>query len=122
MIITANIKKDKFFRRYVDIINVLFNLSNRELDILSLLIELDYSWHTDKYKDILDASSRKYIMRETYVNKSNLSRYVSILKDKNILVKNSDDGWEVNKRFIPVIENNHFIITFNIGLEEDNKS
>ena len=53
MIVKASIKKNKFFRRYVEIINVMFNLSNREMDVLALLLELDYGWHSDKFKNIL---------------------------------------------------------------------
>lgn len=118
MVINASIRKDKFFRRYVDVINVLFNLSNREMDVLALLLELDHGWHSDKFKNILDTSSRKYIMKESYVNKSNLSRYISIFKDMRIIVPVGDDGWEVDKRFMPIIKDDKLTITFNINIEE----
>lgn len=118
MVIEASIKKTRFFRRYVEIINVLFNLSNREMDILALLMELDYQWHNDKFKNILDTSSRKYIMKETYVNKSNLSRYIATFKDRGIITPISD-GWEINKKIKPTIIEGVLGITFNINIEDN---
>jgi hypothetical protein len=121
MVVKASIKQSKFFRRYVEIINVLFNLSNREMDVLALLLELDNDWHSDKFKNILDTSSRKYVMKETYVNKSNLSRYISIFKDKKIIVPVGDDGWEVNRSIMPIIKDDNIVITFNINIENNNE-
>lgn len=118
MEINASIKNTRFFRRYVDIVNVLFNLSNREMDILALLMELDHNWHTNKFKDILDTSSRKYIMKESYVNKSNLSRYISLFKEKNI-ISQIDDGWEINRKIMPDIIDNKLVIKFNINIEDE---
>jgi len=118
MIVKASIKEARFFRRYVEIINVLFNLSNREMDILALLIELDYQWHNDKFKNILDTSSRKYIMKETYVNKSNLSRYIASFKEKGIITP-IEDGWEINKKISPAIKDNNLVITFDLKIENN---
>jgi len=120
MVIDASINNSRFFRKYVEIINVLFNLSNREMDILALLIELDYNWHTDKYKNILDSSSRKYIMQESRVNKSNLSRYISLFKEKRIIVENNN-GWEIRNKFVPTIEDNKLVILFNLNLINNDK-
>ncbi len=127
MVVKASIKKTRFFKRYVEIINVLFNLSNRETDVLALLMELDYNWHNDKFKNILDTSSRKYVMKETYVNKSNLSRYIASFKDKGIL-STTPDGWEISKKVMPVIKeikddsgkiiSKGMVITFNINIED----
>jgi hypothetical protein len=96
------------------------------MDVLALLLELDHGWHSDKFKNILDTSSRKYIMKESYVNKSNLSRYITLFKDYRILVP-IDDGWEIDKKFMPVIEDvldeenkvisQNMTITFNINIE-----
>lgn len=129
MVIKASIAKNKFYRRYVEIINVLFNLSNREMDVLALLIELDASWHSDKFKDILDTSSRKYIMKETYVNKSNLSRYISIFKDRKIIVPIGDDGWEISRLVMPILNTTvskdgktsqeNLVISFNINVTNE---
>ena len=118
MVVKASIKKSRFFKRYVEIINVLFNLSNREMDVLALLIELDYYWHNTKFKNILDTSSRKYIMKETYVNKSNLSRYIATFKEKGILAP-VEDGWEINKKVVPVIKDNSLVITFNLDIKDE---
>jgi hypothetical protein len=87
------------------------------MDILALLIELDYQWHNDKFKNILDTSSRKYIMKETYVNKSNLSRYIASFKEKGIITP-IEDGWEINKKIRPIINNNNLVITFNLNIED----
>ena len=119
MVITASFPENKFFRKYIDIINVLLVLSNREMDVLALLMRVDYGWHSAMFKDILDGTSRKYIMRESYVNKSNLSRYISLFKEKDILVNPKNEGWEINRKIMPKIKGDDFTLTFEIKIKEN---
>lgn len=110
-------KKSVLIRQYVEVINVLLNLSNRELDVLALLIEIDLGWNEYLEKNILDTTSRKHIMKETLMNKANLSRYLSILKGRNAIVK-IKDGWCINEKLLPVLNNNKITIHFNLSLDE----
>lgn len=110
-------KKYKMVRQYVEIINVLLELSNREMDVLALLILIDLDWDSIREKDILDSTSRKYIMKETFMNKANLSRYIAILKDKKAIVS-SGEGWKINEKILPVINNNEIKVHFNLKLDE----
>jgi len=108
-------KQSKMIRQYVDIINVLLNLTNREMDVLALFMEIDLDWDKTKNKDIIDADSRKYVMQETLMNKANLSRYITILKGKDAIVK-LGDGWGINEKILPVINDNSIQVHFNLQL------
>ena len=70
-------------------------------------------------KNILTRETRKAIMKETMVNKNNLSKYVYTLKDRGLIVKNAHGGWEVAKLFTPDIEEDVLKINFIIGIEDE---
>jgi hypothetical protein len=117
-IINSKVNKfDKMIRQYVEIINVLLGLSNREMDLLALLMCIDLKWADTKYKNILDTYSRKYIMKETLMNKANLSRYISILKEKNALIE-TEFGWIINRSLLPIVNENKIKINFNLKVDD----
>ena len=99
MIFSKRIKRKNLYSEYVKWLNVILGLSGRELDILAILIKLDINWPIDKVKNIINKSCRSYIMRETLVNKNNLSRYIRKFKEKKILV-NIDNNWVINYDYI----------------------
>jgi hypothetical protein len=96
----ASRPKKKILRTYLDMINGMFRFTERERDVLSILFDLDLHWNFDRPKNIIDMNSRRYVMQNTFINKNNLSKYISKFKDKKILVK-SETGWVVHKDFIP---------------------
>lgn len=102
MVFKVNTNKKRFYRQYVGILNSALDLSNRELDVLAIILELDINWDRESYKDIIDAGSRKEIMAKTLVNKHNLSRYIKKYKDKKVILL-IDGGWVFNPNLIPVV-------------------
>ena len=120
------VKRRNLYRQIAKVLNGLNDLSPREMEIFGILLKINDTWvpllQTDT-KNILTRETRKAIMKETLVNKNNLSKYLSMLKDKGLIVKNVHDGWEINGMFLPTFEpetNNSIVkINFTIGLEDE---
>jgi len=92
------------------------------MEIFGILLRINDNWRpllpTDT-KNILTRETRKAIMKDTRINKNNLSKYLSNLKDKSLIVKNAFGGWEVAEMFTPKIENDLVRVIFTIGIEDD---
>ena len=112
------IKRSNLYKEYAKILNGEMDLSPRELEILSILLKIDTEWHPileHDHKDILSTDNRRRIMREAIVNKNNLSKYISELKDKRYLYLNKDNGWEIAPLLaLPEIVNNILEVTFTL--------
>jgi hypothetical protein len=117
MTFKRKVKSRYKLKEYVRILNSIFELSDRECQIFATLLEMDLNWvpkvQTD-IKNITSTEHRRAIMRETRLNKSNLSTYITALKNKRILVETSpDDTWEVNRNLIPSFaEDGSMVINF----------
>jgi len=98
-----SISKKHLFREYVNILNGLLQLSNKECEVLAILLQINYNKTT--LSDILHKDIRKYIMDELNIKKSNLSKYLSTLKEKGVISKDYK-GHYINKMFIPDISDN----------------
>ncbi len=116
------VKKSNIYREYARILNGILDLSPREMEIFSLLLRIDSEWQavlqTDT-KNILSTDNRKRVMRETHVNKNNLSKYISILKERGLLVQSPHDGWEVTEELSPVIIGQLLEIVFTLDMKDD---
>lgn len=97
MILQKKVQKKRLYREYVSILNGIYELSNKEMDVFAALLAVDFSWPVEiRHRDIVDNSSRAYLSKTFSMNRSNVSRYVTKLKDKGILVLNKSLGWEIN--------------------------
>ena len=121
------VKKRNLYRQIARVLNGLNDLSPREMEIFGILLKINNNWvpllPTDT-KNILTRETRKSIMRETRINKNNLSKYLSNLKDRNLVVKNAFGGWEIAEMFTPSVEvaedKTEFVrINFIMGIEDD---
>jgi len=97
-----HIKKEDLYTEYVRILNSQLRLSDREAELFALLLKVDNKWEPKlgEPKNILSTDIRRAIMRETLINKNNLSKYISVLRDKGILVR-TEHGYEIREMFIP---------------------
>lgn len=130
------VKKNKLYKEFVDILNGKLHLSHRELELLTFLVKAETEWQPrieGEEKNILSTDSRRLVMKETMINKSNLSKYLNVLKDKGILSHNGKK-FELNPLLIPTIgkvtkeewdelykklgDKNTINILFNIIIEE----
>ncbi len=112
--LVKTVEKDSLCREFIEILNGILQLTEREKDLLLLLIELDInSPKIPGYnKNVVSTENRKYLRDKTGVTNDNLSRYLQKLKDKGLVVKGkADDEWYVNPAVIPEIIGDRVQIT-----------
>lgn len=114
------IKNKDIYKEYVNILNGLLQLSGKEMEILSLLLEIEMNniHILGKKQDLLSTDNRRALMENTGINKNNLSMYIKVLKDKGIILED-DNGHYVNKMFIPDIEEDKSETIFILNLKEN---
>lgn len=121
-VLKKTIKKKSLYREYVNLLNGLLQLSERELQLLSMFVKIDTEWtpKADKdTKDILSTDNRKLIMKETLINKNNLSKYIKKLRDKGLIIPTDDGGYEVIALLRPDIKDNNVNLSFIIEINND---
>ena len=106
------VKDKNKYREFVKVLNGILQLSDREVEVLSLLIKLDAEWPEDFHKNVLSTDSRKFVMSATKVNKNNLTKYINKFKSKGILDTTGYNTWGVNNLFIPILKDNKTSVTF----------
>lgn len=119
------IQKKHLRKELINIINGTIELTEREKQVLLTLIQLDEEWRPAfeaDYKDVMSTDSRKAVMRETHLHKANLVKYSKVLKDKGLLIENTQGGWEVNPLLTTKPVNNILEITYTIELENENNT
>jgi CRISPR/Cas system CSM-associated protein Csm4 (group 5 of RAMP superfamily) len=116
----AYIPKKKILRKYVSILNSMLNLTEREMDILALLMEIDLNWSSSAPKNVIDTRSRRYIMQNTYVNKNNLSKHIKKYKELGVLSNVEGKRWVINPTLSPssLYTDNKITVEFTLNLEK----
>jgi hypothetical protein len=100
------INRKKVYKEYVNILNGNLQLSFREADVFSILLQLNDEWHNMivATNNILSTDVRRELMRETRIKKTNLARYIKGLASKGILLPTEKGGYMLNEMFIPDIQ------------------
>ncbi len=117
------IKHRELYRQFLVLINSLLQFTDKELDVLALLLQIQEERIPvlGKSVDILSTDSRRLIMAETRVNKNNLSKYVRKMKDLDVVLKD-DKGHYINDMFVPKIENGAIELLFVLEIKDENQS
>lgn len=114
-----SVKSKNKYREFLKVLNGVLQLSDREVDVLSILLQLDVEWGNNfNLKNILSTDSRKAVMSSTKINKNNLTKYIVKFKSLGILRNTTDKTWIVNEMFVPQIENNKVTISFILDINE----
>lgn len=119
---TKVVKRKNLYSQIGKILNGVSELSPRQMQIFSILLKVDSEWRPvldNDIKNILNPIVRKAIMRDTKINKNNLSRYISELKDKGLLIENEQGGYEVKKGLRPVEQDRILNIVFTLIIEDE---
>ena len=119
--LVKSVNKTDLYREFLKSLNGVLQLTDRELDLMILLVELDVN--TPKIpgysKNVISTENRKYLKSATGVTNDNLSRYIGKLKDKGLIIKGkADDEWMVNPALVPEIIGDRVQITIVLRLEK----
>lgn len=112
----------KLFSEYVKIMNGIFGLSKRETEVYSFMVKLDTEWHpvSEKdFKNILSTSNRRLIIRECNINKTNLSRFIAVLKGKGLVTVNQNGGYEIPSSIAIDLHNKIVEVVFTLEVLEN---
>lgn len=112
--------KNRLLNNYVNALNWMFLLQDKALQILAILMELQLNWPEGTPIDILNKESRQYISKRMFIKRSNLSKYLRIIRDRGI-VKYTVDGAKVKEEFMPVIYDNGIDVNIRVYYEDESK-
>jgi len=109
------VSRDTVFTDYVNILNGVFRLSKREVEVFSLMLR----FNEDTDSDLLDFSYiRKVIVETLGISEANLSRYLGTLKDRRLLVL-KDNKWVINENIKPTLEDGLVEVTLRLEIDEE---
>lgn len=120
---TKKIQKQNLYKEFLNILNGLLRLSDREAELLALFMQLDAEWKSilgTTNKDILSTDYRRSILETMGISKTNLAKYIRKFKNKGILVENSLGGIEVNSLFMPKETGGIIEVTFTLDTQDGN--
>lgn len=115
------VSKDNLNYEFLKSLNGILQLTDRELELLNKLIELDISFNpTLGYsKNVASTENRKLIRRTLGITPDNLSRYLTKFKKEGLLVQGKiEDELIVNKILIPELIKDRVQITIILKVNE----
>lgn len=120
--LVKTVKKTDLYREFLTSLDGVLQLTNREQDLMVLLIEIDVN--TPKLpgynKNVISTENRRYLKAKTGITSDNLSRYLGKLRDKGLIIKGkADDEWMVNPALIPEVIGDRVQLTIVLRLESD---
>lgn len=120
--LVKTVSRTDLYREFLNSLNGILNLTERELQLLTTFIELDVN--TPKLpnvrKNVISTENRKYIKRTLGITPDNLSRYITKFKQQGILrVGKAEDEVMVNKALIPEIIGDRVQITIILKVNKD---
>lgn len=113
-----------YFRQYLTLINPLYNLTEKERNVLAYLLYLDY-----KYKDlplgtrdklIFDYDSKVEISNEFNIPMASVNNTITDLRKKSYLGESFILGKKLNYniKLLPVLDNKRNTLTFTFEIVE----
>lgn len=116
MNLRQKITRKKLYSEYVRVLNGILRLSNREAEVLSLLLAADDL--NDPY-NVNSKQVRKIITDKLGISEANLSKYLHTLKEKKLLVKGPNNKWVINDHIRPTRGDNEIIeVTITLEVHE----
>lgn len=112
--LVKTVTNDSLIREFLQSLNGILGLTERELQLLTELIKIDLSYVPDglSSKNVISTKNRKDIIAKLGVTKDNLSRYIRSFKEKGILkLGPAEDEVSVNTVLIPNVIGDRVQIT-----------
>jgi hypothetical protein len=99
------------------VINNLLNLTHRELEVFSLLVNYELEVIKGLRKPMSPTELRREIMSDTRVNKNNLTKYINLFVEKQLVSRNDRGIISVNNMILPIVEDNQIVVEFRLNWE-----
>jgi len=116
MKLQKKVNKSNFYIDFVNILNGVLQLSGREAEVFSHILEFSDNGFKD---NINHKTIRTLIVKDMGISEANLSRYLNTLKVKGLIVKGDNNKWIINDNIIPVFINDSVEINFTLNIQED---
>lgn len=120
-LLRKTISKRELVDEFLQALNGLMKLTNRQLELLAELIKLDMTYISipGRNKNIANKDNRKHIITTLGITKDNLSRYIKQFVEKGILIKGpAEDELRVWEPLIPLIIGDRIQITMILHLKD----
>jgi hypothetical protein len=108
------LQRQQLYNEYTKLLNSLLGLTDKQTLVLSKLFELNDI--TPINKSLLNRDNRHEIIESCNINECNLSTYLTLFKNKNVLVQEGS-VWKLYQGLKPLIYDNGLQVTFKIGLD-----
>lgn len=121
-LVKNNVSARRLNHEFLTMLNGIFNLTEREIELLGEFITLDINYVDEpkKHKNIANWANRRYIESKVNIAQDNLSRYIKSLIDKGMLVRGpASDELKVNKNVIPIMIGDRVQVTLILKLEQN---
>lgn len=119
--LVKTVDKDNLYYEYLNALNGILQLTNRELELLTKFVELDVNFTPipGVSKNVADTKNRRMIKNTMGITPDNLSRYIGKFKKEGLLVQGkAEDELVVNKILIPEIIKDRVQITLILKVNE----
>lgn len=120
--LVKTVNSDNLNYEFLRSLNGILKLTDRELELLTKLIEIDSKFDpTLGYsKNVTSTENRKMIKKVLGITPDNLSRYLTKFKQEGLIVKGkSDDEMVVNKILMPEIIKDRVQLTIILKINDD---
>jgi DNA-binding transcriptional ArsR family regulator len=108
-LLRKKVSKDTLFSEYTKIVNGVLELSPRELEVFSFLLLADGE---GERANINNKVVRDRVTAKLNISAANLSRYLKVLRDKGLLIRNEKGKWVLNDVIRPIITGNKVELKF----------
>lgn len=119
--LVKTVNKGNLYYEYLNALNGILQLTNRELELLTKFVELDVNSTPipGVSKNVANTDNRRMIKSTMGITPDNLSRYISKFKKEGLLVQGkAEDELVVNKILIPEIIKDRVQITLILRVNE----
>lgn len=119
--LVKTVNKGNLYYEYLNALNGILQLTNKELELLTKFVELDVNFTPipSVSKNVANTDNRRMIKSTMGITPDNLSRYISKFKKEGLLVQGkAEDELVVNKILIPEIIKDRVQITLILRVNE----
>lgn len=108
------IKRKNKYREFIKVLNGILKLSARQVDILVAVMEIDSTMSDEEFeeKGLINRRTRKKIMLDENIVKTNLSRFMASFKELGIIVETNEGKLYLNPLFKPKEEPDRITVEF----------